>query len=90
MPKTIIPGRIAFRVEGNMWNCYFAKNETMDGAILMGSIAMAFVQREERKQAFMDLMKDIYSDFTEETMGARATYPDEAQPAPEHERSGHA
>lgn len=83
--------RIAFRVEGHMWNCYVAKLDTMGGAHLMGSIAMKLIEgRPDRKQHFMDLMQEVFADMSEELWGARATYPDGVERAPEHERSGRA
>ena len=83
--------RIAFRHEGHMWNCYVAALDTMAGAHLMGAIAMKLVEdNPERKKQFMDLMQESFSDITEHLLGARATYPDGVQRAPEHERSGNA
>ena len=90
MTKTITPGRLAFRVEGDMWNAYFARLDTMEGAIFMGSIPLGFVsENEDRKQAFMELMKGCFDDAVEGKLGVRPTWSDPAQ-APEHERSGHA
>ena len=88
--KSIIPGRLAFRVEGDNWNAYFAKVDTMEGAIFMGSIPMAFViDKPERKQAFMDLMKGCFDDFIEGETGIAPTW-DQPIRAPEHERTGSA
>jgi len=36
-------GRLAMRHEGTNWNAYYASTETMEGAILLGSIAMRFI-----------------------------------------------
>jgi hypothetical protein len=82
-------GRLAFRHEGSMWNAYYAEAESMDGAKLLGSIAINLVARPERKEAFMSLMREVFADFIEEAIGVR---PDWGGPqrAPEHERSGHA
>jgi hypothetical protein len=83
-------GRLAMRHEGNFWNAYYALPGTMEGAILLGSIAMKFVQDAERKAAFMHLMREAVSDILEEQTGVRPTWPEpEGQTAPEHERSGH-
>lgn len=83
-------GRLAFRVEGNNWNAYFAKPDTMDGAIFMGTIPMGFVtDNPERKRGFMDLMKACFDDFIQGSIGQRPEWSD-LQRAPEHERSGHA
>ncbi|MEI9804138.1 MAG: hypothetical protein WDN48_06280 [Pseudolabrys sp.] len=63
----------------------------MDGAILLGSIAIRFVtDNPTRKQAFMDMMRDAVSDILEEQAGARPTWPEGPQPAPESERAGNA
>jgi len=83
-------GRLAMRHEGENWNAYYAMPNTMDGAIPLGSIKMRFVQSQERRDAFMGLMKEAVSDLLQELTGSRPTWPDGAQPAPERERSGHA
>jgi len=87
MPKKVaLMGRIALRVEGDNWNAYWALPKTMMGALFLGSIPMAFVQRRDRKEAFMALMRDCIGDLIEEQHGARPEWPG-AQPAPEHERT---
>lgn len=84
-------GRLAMRHEGENWNAYYAMPGTMDGAIFLGSIRMAAVSPNypERKAAFMDMMRDIVADIIEMETGQRPTWPEGAQPAPEHERAGH-
>lgn len=81
-------GRLAFRHEGNMWNAYYALPDTMDGALLLGSIAMAGVESAWRKQAFMDLMRSFVQDIYLEKIGAEVDWK-APETAPEHERSGH-
>lgn len=82
--------RLAFRIEGEMWNCYVAKNDTMNNAILIGSIRISMIEKsDDRKREFMELMKAGFSDFATELFGAPPTAFDE-KPAPEHERSGSA
>lgn len=83
-------GRLAMRAEGQFWNAYYALPDTMQSAIFLGGIQMRFVQDQNRKQAFMSLMKEAVSDLIEEETGVRPDWPDGAQPAPEHERSGSA
>jgi hypothetical protein len=78
-------GRLALRHEGSMWNAYYALPDTMDGAVFLGSIQIAFVQNEARKKAFMALMQEAVGDILGETIGARLTWPG-PQPGPEHER----
>jgi hypothetical protein len=82
-------GRLAMRVEGNLWCAYYALPDTMDGALFLGSIRTVFVEDAERKLVFMELMKEAVGDILEE-MGERPEWPDGAQPAPEHERGGNA
>jgi hypothetical protein len=88
--KTYTPGRLALRVEGRMWNAYWAKPDTMQDAVLVGSIAMAAVtDNERRKQAFIDLMSDFVADGIEQAFGQRPVSM-ETHRAPEGERSGNA
>lgn len=82
-------GRLALRVEGDNWNAYFAIPGTMDGAVFLASIRMALVQNRDRKQAFMDLMRDVVADIIEQQTGERPSW-NEPTGAPEHERSGSA
>jgi hypothetical protein len=64
-------GRLAMRVEDNEWRAYYALTDTMKDALFLGSIKMRFVQTEERKTAFMNLMKEAVSDVIEEKLGTR-------------------
>lgn len=83
-------GRLAMRREGMFWNAYYAMPDTMERAILLGSIAMRFVENnEERKNAFLDFMQQAVGDLIKETTGQTATWPNGPQPAPERERAGH-
>lgn len=83
-------GRLAMRVEGRNWTAYYALTDTMDGALFLGSIAMAAVtDSPDRKQAFMDMMRDVVSDILEEKLGSRPDW-NEPQGAHEHERAGRA
>lgn len=80
------PGRLAFRVEGNLWCCYYALPDTMDGALLIGSIVTAAVpDGSARRHAFMEMMKGCIT----EALGAhghQVEWPHAPVPAPEHER----
>lgn len=83
-------GRLALRPEGENWNAYYAMPDTMADAIFLGSIKMAFVGgNEERKLAFMALMRECVADVIQEAVGVRPTFPDGPQSAPESERAGH-
>jgi hypothetical protein len=85
------PGRLALREEGGFWNAYYAVPNTMQDAILLGSIRMRFVEDPRRKQEFMDLMMEAVSDIFEEATGAQLEWPEpEGRPAPERERGGNA
>lgn len=79
-------GRLAFREEGHMWNAYYALPDTMEGAIHIGSIAMAGVQDQFNKNVFMVLMQDIVTAILKEKGVSEVNWP-EPRPAPEHERS---
>ncbi len=81
-------GRLALRQEGEMWNAYYAMPDTMDGAVPLGSIRLAAVANPQRKQAFMDLMRDLVADVIEEITGARPEWGG-PETAPEIERAGH-
>lgn len=81
--------RLAFRVEGDWWVAYYAVPHSMEGAVELGRIAMRIVEKTNRKEAFMAIMRDAISDFMLEVLGQR---PDDfiTQAAPEHERAGRA
>ena len=55
-PQAAKIGRLALRHEGDSWNAYYALPDTMNDAIPIASIKMAFVAgNEERKDAFMKI-----------------------------------
>lgn len=78
-------GRLAMREQGDRWVAYYALDNTMDGAIELGSIAMAFVDRPDRKQQFMDLMRECVGDVIQRQTGTRPNWGG-PESAPEHER----
>lgn len=80
-------GRLAMRVEGNNWNAYYALNETMEGALFLGSLQMGIARIPERKQQFLSLMRDAVADILEDRIGERPEWNDPVC-APEHERAG--
>jgi hypothetical protein len=83
-------GRLALRVEGDNWNAYYALPDTMEDAIFLGSIRIgALIDNEPRKQAFMDLMRDVVADGLEEAIGRRPSWT-APKDAPGDERSGSA
>jgi len=84
-------GRLAMRHEGNFWNAYYALPNTMDSALLIGSIAMTAVTGTGgcvRKDVFMKMMSDFVADMLEDKIGVRPDMSD-VHAAPEHERAGH-
>ena len=83
-------GRLAMRQEGGFWNAYHAESETMEDAHLLGSIKMTLVMgNHDRKQEFMDLMRECQADLIEKITGIRPFHGGEVS-APEHERAGNA
>ena len=83
-------GRLAMRREGMFWNAYYALPDTMDRAILLGSIAINLVENNvERKDTFMLIMRDAVTEIVKQTSGKDLVWPDEPQDAPPHERAGH-
>jgi hypothetical protein len=88
MAKTEV-GRLALRVEGEFWNAYYARQGTMDGAILLGSIRISVVvENEVVKDDFMALMKQVVAASAKSALGVAMEWGG-AEKAPEHERSGH-
>lgn len=81
-------GRLAMRVEGETWNAYYAKPDTLKDAVFLGSIKMSLVENRGRRDAFLALMKECVADMIEKVVGHRPTYPEGERPAPESERSG--
>ncbi|RWR32492.1 hypothetical protein D2T31_00475 [Sinirhodobacter populi] len=81
-------GRIALRVEGNFWNAYYALPDTMNDAVLIGSIGMAFiVNNPDRKQAFMAMMRECVGDALS-ARGLSVSHWKDPVSAPEHEKAG--
>ena len=83
-------GRLAMRQEGQNWNAYYALPDSMEKSIFLGSIRMgAVTDNPERKQAFIQMMREIVSDIIESKTGVRPTWGG-LTTAPEHERAGEA
>lgn len=83
-------GRIALRSEGEWWNAYYALNETMEGAILLGTVRLSAVtSNPTAKQQFITCMRTIVADVIQEKTGVRPVW-NAPVPAPESERSGRA
>lgn len=83
-------GRLAMRQEGSNWNAYYALPDTMQDAILLGHVQMAFVaNRPDRMEAFLDMMREAVGDIIEEKTGVRPFWGN-PKSAPESEKSGNA
>lgn len=83
-------GRLAMRHEGENWNAYYALPSSMEEPIFLGSIRMgAIAGNQERKQAFMLMMREIVSNIIETKTGVRPIWGGPTT-APEYERAGEA
>lgn len=83
------PFRIAIRREGAFVNAYFAPPDSMEGAILMGSVRTSILQKTPgAMEAYQELMKSAIATACSDTIGAVTEF--RVEPAPESERSGHA
>jgi hypothetical protein len=82
------PFRLAFRQEGKSWNAYMARPDTMDGAVLIGSIAMSLALHEPIKIAFMDVMKLAIGQAVTDVLGKPIESWHEPTQAPANERAG--
>lgn len=81
--------RLALREEGSFWNAYMAQAGTMDGAKLIGSIAIGAVRKNpEIKATFMAVMQQVMADAIEDVTGNPPEKWD-VQAGPEAERAGH-
>jgi hypothetical protein len=83
-------GRLAFRVEGEFWNAYYALPDTMKGSLLLGSLHMKIAVNPARKKLFMHLMQLAMGDLIRELTGGHVSWPLKPQLAPEHERTKNA
>ena len=87
--KKEIGARLAIRREGGFVNAYLARQGTMDGARLIGSVARGAVERhDDIWQQWKSVMTEIVARAVEDIFGERPSMPE--RPAPEHERSGDA
>jgi hypothetical protein len=90
LPEIVKTGRLAMREEGTLWVAYYALPDTMEGALYLGSIRMAFLRgHPERRNAFLKLMRESVNDIFEIEHGLKVEVWKE-EPAPESERGGNA
>lgn len=72
-------GRVAFREEGPMWNAYYARPDTMDGAILLGSLAMSIARAsQEAETAFINAIHAGVTAQIREALDAEAEWDERA------------
>jgi hypothetical protein len=83
-------GRFALREEGDLVNAYYAMPETMEGAILLFSVKRGAAMLPGVKEKVLALGRQIVGEIIFDVTGTRLSWPNEPQPAPEHERSGRA
>jgi hypothetical protein len=54
------PFRLAFRAEGEFVNCYLAQQGTMEGAVMLGAVRRAALEKTNGgSQAYQALMRQI-------------------------------
>lgn len=82
------PFRLAFRSEGEFVKCYYAAPDTMDKAMLLGSMRRSVFKVPDVFQQWQALMQQILAAACVEALGAAPEFQTEV--APEHERSGRA
>jgi hypothetical protein len=66
-----LPMKLCIRAEGDNWNAYIESTDTTNpGFVYIGSIAKTFIENnEQRKKAFINLMKEAMSDLVEDITG---------------------
>lgn len=89
--KTVeAPFRLAIREEGGFVNAYIASRETMNDAMLIGSIRKSIVaDKNEAWDIWKKLMTDALAGAVVKILGVEPDEMVERRP-PEHERSGNA
>lgn len=90
-PELVSPFRIAFREEGPFVNVYLAKQESMEGAMLIGSCMKSILNAEAPAQ-FLKLREVFQVGIAaciKEVMGVEVHHFDTTR-APDHEKAGNA
>lgn len=81
--------RLAIRTEGQMVNAYVATTQDMNGALLIGSVSLGLLNMDNALfYGFKQLMTDALHVMVR-AQGGKVLEVME-QPAPEHEKAGHA
>ena len=90
-PNLVSPVRIAFREEGQMVNVYLASMDSMDNAILIGSIMKSILDVEAPAQ--FERLREVFqvgiAACIKEVLGVEVQK-FETTKAPEHEKAGNA
>ena len=81
--------RLAVRREGSVIKAYVAQMETMDGALEVASVALAFAEQPGWFDQWVALLAKAHATFITETLGVQVLE-QRIESAPAHERSGHA
>jgi hypothetical protein len=81
-------GRLAIRGEGEFVNAYYALPDTMDKALLLGSMHRSLLEASpELFEDWKKMMWAVVAMLIEDIAGVAPGAPNET-PAPEHERAG--
>lgn len=86
---TVQVGRLAMRHEGGNVNVYYAKNDTMDGAIMLFSAPFGVAGLPGVRDKMLELGRHVMRELVKEAHGVDLTQWGDPQKAPEHERAGH-
>lgn len=82
------PFRLAIRDEGSFVACYLARSGTMEGAVLIATLAKAFAQVPGAFDAWQQTLTKALVGALE--IGGNKVEGVEISGAPEHEKAGHA
>jgi hypothetical protein len=81
-------GRIALREEGDWWVAYWARPDTMDGALPLARVRMNLVAKDKAiKRAFIEFAQLIMTHGIE-AVGGKIEGWHAPIPGPPHERGG--
>ena len=83
-----MPVRLAIRHEGGFVNAYFALDDTMASARLLGSLTMWVASDAELFRQWKEVMREACARQVQAITGIKPVFDTEVV-APEHERSGH-
>ena len=84
------PFRIALRQEGQWWNAYLAKPDTMEGAVEIARLRMTMASDPATKDAFIAFTRVAMERALKVVHGLDIAKWGEPEVAPPHERSGNA